>query len=173
MQEDQAPIVVNVDEVAEEAFKGPDGWTSYDKRLTPALPRRGHLGVCQTRVPPGHSAAPFHTHQIEDEVFFILSGRGLFRYGEQVREVGAGDAISCRAGTGVGHQIANPFGEDLLYLAIGMNDPNEVCTYPDSGQILVRSLQRNGFLKTAGYFDGQPAPLRIMTMPRSPETGDE
>ncbi len=172
MQGNQAPIVVNVDEVAEEAFEGPDGWASYDKRLT-ALPRQGHLGMCLTRVPPGHSAAPFHTHQIEDEVFFILSGRGLFRYGEHVREVRAGDAISCRAGTGIGHQLANASEEDLLYLAIGMNDPNEVCTYPDSGQVFVRSLQRRGFLNTAGYFDGQPAPPRVMTMPRSVGTSDD
>ncbi len=125
----------------------------------------GHLGMNLSRVPPGQSGCPFHTHQIEDEIFFVISGRGIFRYGERVREIRAGDTVSCPAGTGSGHQIANPFDTDLVFLAIGTNDPNEVTTYPDSGQIMVRSLKVNGFLTRAGYLDGQPAPSPIMTMP--------
>ncbi len=165
MPHDQAPNVVNVDEVGEEAVEGPDGWLSFYKVLTPALPRMGHLGMNLSRVLPGQSACPFHTHQIEDEVFFVISGRGVFRYGDRVREIRAGDTLSCPAATGMGHQIANPFDQDLVYLAIGINDPNEVATYPDSGQIMVRSLKQNGFLKSASYFDGQPVPSPIMTMP--------
>ena len=156
--------VIHVDEVEELAVDAPEGWKSFYKVLTPALPRMGNLGMNLSRVPPGQSACPSHTHQIEDEVFFVLSGRGVFRYGETAWDIGPGDTLSCQAGTGVGHQIANPFDEDLVYLAIGMNDPNEVATYPDSGQIMVRSLKRNGFLETAEYFEGQPTPSPIMTM---------
>ncbi len=158
--------VLNANDVAEEAFVYGDNWASFDKQLSPAKRHAGRLGVILARVPPGKSACPFHTHQMEDEVFFVLSGRGLLRYGEEVREIAPGDCVTCPAGTGVAHQIANPFEEDLRYLAIGTNDPNEVCTYPDSGQIMVRSLGRNGFLREADYFEGQPDPLRIMTMPR-------
>ena len=172
MSRDQVSNVVNVDDVAEEAVEAPDGWISFYKILTPALPRMGRLGMNLSRVPPGQSARPFHTHQIEDEVFFVISGRGVFRYGDRVREIRAGDTLSCPAGTGTGHQVANPFDADLLYLAIGMNDPNEVATYPDSGQIMVRSLKRNGFLKDANYVDGQPAPSPIMTMPIEARGGD-
>nr|WP_321984841.1 cupin domain-containing protein [uncultured Lichenicoccus sp.] len=157
--------MVNVDEIEEEAVTAPDGWISFFKPLTPALPRMGHLGMNLSRVPPGQSACPFHTHQIEDEVFFVISGRGLFRYGDRVVEIRAGDTVSCPAGTGIGHQIANPFDADLVYLAIGMNDPNEVATYPDSGQIMVRGLKQRGFLAAADYFEGQPAPCPILTMP--------
>ena len=130
----------------------------------------GHLGMNLTRVPPGQSACPFHTHQIEDEILFVISGRGVFRYGERVREIRPGDTLCCPAGSGIGHQIADPFDVDLLYLAIGMNDPNEVATYPDSGQIMVRSLQKNGFLRAADYFEGQPTPLPILRMPIEPRS---
>ncbi len=70
-------------------------------------PGGGSLGVNLMRVPPGRAACPFHTHQREDEVFSVLSGRGLLRYGEEVRELREGDCVSCPAGTGVAHQIAN------------------------------------------------------------------
>jgi uncharacterized cupin superfamily protein len=161
---ENAPNVVNVDDVAEVTVDDQKTWLSHYKPLTPALPRLGHLGVNMSRVPPGQSACPFHTHQIEDEVFFVISGRGVFRYGETLRPIGPGDCITCPAGTGIAHQIANPFEEDLVYLAIGMNDPNEVCTYPDSGKVMIRGLHQTGYLKPAEYFDGEPGPTRIMAM---------
>lgn len=156
MSEHAVSNVVNVDEVVEEqAFEG-EHWGHAWKVLTPSMGRMGRLGVSQTRLPPGRVAVPFHAHQREDEVFFVLSGRGLLRYGESVRELRAGDCVSCPAGTGIAHQIGNPFDEDLVYLAIGMNDPHEVCTYPDSGKVLVRSLRRIGTLGEASYMDGEP-----------------
>ena len=170
------PNVINVDEVPDEIESAPEGWVSFNKALTPALPRMGHLGMNLARVPPGQSACPFHAHQIEDEIFFVVSGRGVFRYGDRVTELRPGDAVSCPAGTGMAHQIANPFEADLVYLAIGMNDPNEVAIYPDSGQVLVRSLKRRGFLEPADCFEGQPSPSPIMTMraePRSSIGGDQ
>lgn len=163
-----APLVVNIAQVEE--ISGEDGppWLSYYKPLTPALePRLGRLGVNQSRVPPGMTACPAHTHQLEDEVFIVTAGRGVFRYGETVREIGPGDVISCPAGTGTAHQIANPFDKDLVYLGIGMNDPNEVCTYPDNGKVMVRSLQTHGYLKAADYFEGEPDPPRIFGLSKA------
>jgi uncharacterized cupin superfamily protein len=160
-----APKVINIADVPEIEDGDCAPYHTYYKPLTPALtPRIGHLGVSLTRVPPGRAVCPFHAHQLEDEVFLIQSGRGLFRYGDSVQEVGPGDCISCPAGTGVAHQIANPFDEDLVYFAIGMNDPNEVCTYPDNGKVMVRSLKTHGYLKAADYFEGEPDPPVIFSM---------
>jgi uncharacterized cupin superfamily protein len=161
----EKPTVVNVADVAEVVESDGGYWQSAYKPLTPALePRMGRLGVNLTRVPPGKTGCPFHAHAIEDEVFFVLSGRGVFRHGETLREVKAGDCISCSAGTGVAHQLANPFDEDFVFLAIGMNDPNEVASYPDSGKVLVRALHKVGFLTVADYLDGEPAVPRIFGM---------
>ncbi len=159
------PHVVNVDDVEPITFTDGQYWHSIDKPLTPALePRMGRLGMVMARVPPGKSGCPFHTHALEDEVFFVLSGRGVLRYGESVQEIKPGDCISCPAGTGIAHQIANPFTEDLVYLGIGMNDPREVCTYPDSGKMMVRALKLVGVLAPADYMAGEPAVPKIFKM---------
>lgn len=161
------PRRVTAENVPEEVFEAEDRWRSFDRRLTAAPPKAGRLGMVQCRVPPGASAAPFHTHQREDEAFNVLSGRGLFRAGETVVEIGPGDCLDCPAGTGIGHQIANPFDQDLVYLAIGVSDPDEVCTYPDSGQVMVRSLGLTGRLDERDYYADQPDPMRILSLWRA------
>ena len=72
--------------------------------------------------------------------------------------------MSCPAGTGTAHQIGNPYEQDLVYLAIGAHDPNEVCMYPDSGKVLIRSLEQIGRLEATDYFDGEPKPPRILSL---------
>jgi uncharacterized cupin superfamily protein len=157
--------VVNVNDVEEDLqFEG-DHWGGGCKPLTPALAALpGRLGANLTRVPPGYSACPFHAHVREDEVFYVLSGRGVFRYGDELQEIGPGDCLSCPAGTGVAHQIANPFEQDLVFLAIGPNDPHEVCTYPDSGKVSVRALHQVGHLRQAPYMDGEPDMPKILDL---------
>jgi uncharacterized cupin superfamily protein len=147
------PHVVNVEEAEESSYEGNAHFRARVKRLTP---RGAALGVRCNRVAPGKTACPFHTHQVEHEAFFVMSGRGVLRYGEVLRELRAGDCVYCPAGTGVAHQLANPFEEELVYLSIGTNDSNEVCTYPDSGKVMVRSLKRVGVLEDRAYLAGEP-----------------
>ena len=162
---DPRPTVVNVDEVSEiERLLG-DHWGGAYKIMTPSMREHGgRLGVNLMRVPPGRAPCPFHLHQREDEVFFVLSGRGVLRAGDEVRELRAGDCVSCPAGSGVAHQLGNPCDEDLVYLAIGPHDPDEVCSYPDNGKVLVRSLQLIGRLSNLDYLDGEPDPPRIFEL---------
>ena len=158
-------VVVNVDEAEEIEHLHGERWGGTYKVLTPSMqPRGGSLGVNVTRLPPGRALCPFHYHQREDEVFFVLSGRGWLRYGDTVTELRAGDCVSCPAGTGVAHQIANPFAEDLVYLAIGPDDPDEVCVYPDSGKVMVRSLKQVGRLERTAYMDGESDEPRIFEL---------
>lgn len=160
-----APIIVNVEDVPATTRSRNAHYGASFKPLTPSMrPRGGSLGVNWMRVAPGHTACPFHAHLREDEVFFVLSGRGVLRYGETVQTIKAGDCVSCPAGTGTAHQLANPYDEDLVYLSIGPFDPHEVCTYPDSGKVLIRGIQRIGTLDDQQYFDGEPEVPRILGM---------
>ena len=138
--------------------------------LTPGMrPRGGMLGVNRFRVAPNHAAIPFHAHQLEDEVLVIETGRGVFRYGDEpVREVVAGDCIVCPAGAGKAHQLANASAdEELVYLAIGAFEPQEVCTYPDTGKVLIRGLGRTiGRVAECDYMDGEPDMPRILDLAR-------
>ena len=159
------PNVVNVADVTEKDYLHEQHWGGSYQPLTPLLDQqKGRLGMNLSRLPPGRAGCPAHTHALEDEVFYILSGRGLFRYGDQVMEIGPGDCISCPAGSGIAHQFANPFVEDMVYLAAGRNDPNEVCHYPDSGKLLVRSLGKVGRLQEAAYHDGEDGLPAIFAM---------
>lgn len=163
-----ADYVINVDEVEEVEQLHGQHWGGGDKPLTPSMRARGgKLGVTRSRLPPGRVMTPFHHHQLEDEVFFVLSGRGVLRYGDDIRLLRAGDCVSCPAGTGKAHQIANPFEEDLVYLAIGPHEPHEVCVYPDSGKVLIRGLRRVGFLENADYMAGEPAEPKIFELARA------
>lgn len=107
---------------------------------------------------------PFHWHSREDEVFYILSGRGILRYGDKVLQLGPGDCVSCPAGTKTAHQIANPFDEDLVYLAIGHHDPHEVCGYPDTGKLLIRSTGDIGAMQAMKYMENEPDPPKIFEL---------
>lgn len=141
---------------------GEGHWESSWKVLTPSMRKAGgRLGVVQQILKPGRIGCPFHWHSREDEVFFVLSGRGILRYGESLREIQSGDCISCPAGIQVAHQIANPFDEDLVYLAIGLHHPHEICGYPDSGKILVRELGKVGQFDELEYLEGEPQEAMI------------
>ena len=163
------PVVVNARDLEESVHLDGDHWGGAYKVLTPALGGAdgrgmGRLGVNETRLPPGRALCPFHYHQREDEVFYVLSGKGVLRSGDRLIDIGPGDCISCPAGDGVAHQIANPFDEDLVYLAIGPNDPDEVCVYPDSGKIMVRSLRTVGVLEKTDYMHGEGSISPIFDM---------
>jgi uncharacterized cupin superfamily protein len=155
------PMIVNVDELPEQ--ERPIGqYGAAHQGLTPSMrPRGGSLGINRVRLKKGTSTCPFHYHLREDEAFFVLLGRGVLRYGEELREIRAGDCISCPAGTGIAHQIANPFDDDLVYLAIGTFDPHEVCVYPDSDKVMVRGAKLRGRMTAMEYFDDEPNPPKI------------
>ena len=57
-----------------------------------------------------------HTHADEDEIYYILSGKGIVDDTVTKTEVGPGDAVL--TGNGESHSIANPFEETLELLAV-------------------------------------------------------
>ena len=161
MSEQPTAHVLNVADVEETTYDGNRYFSARVKRLTP--PHAG-LGVRVNRVAPGQTACPFHSHQLEHEVFIVTAGRGVLRYGEELRELDPGDCVYCPAGTGVAHQLANPFDEDFVYFSIGTHDPNEVCVYPDNGKIMVRALKAVGALEKLPYLAGEPATPKIFEL---------
>lgn len=169
MSQPTAEPVVNVDEAEEhEAGSDSEHYHQFYKVLTPAIGEKpGALGVNVTRLPAGKVGCPFHYHLFEDEVFFVLSGSGVLRYGDELISIRAGDCIACPAGTQVAHQIANTGAVDLVYLAIGCNHPHEVCGYPDSGKVMVRSLKRVGWLEATEYMQGEPSVPKIFELARA------
>ncbi|MCB9731175.1 MAG: cupin domain-containing protein [Deltaproteobacteria bacterium] len=158
--------VVNVADAPEQGELENGQWGGFYRVMTPGMRGAGgKLGVAWNRVPPGYTGCPFHAHHLEDEVFYVLSGRGVLRYGDDLHDLRAGDCVSCPAGTGKAHQLANTSpDEDLVYLSIGPREPNEVCTYPDTGKVFVRKLGVIGHLAGTEYMDGEPDRPRIFDL---------
>lgn len=94
------------------------------------------LGAALYDVPPGKTAVPYHRHHTSDELFVILSGTGIYRYGDQRLAVKPFDCLAAPA-AGEGHQIINTGSEPLRYLALSNNTNADVVEYLDSGRIRV------------------------------------
>jgi uncharacterized cupin superfamily protein len=125
---------------------------------------------CQLHVvPAGKKAFPRHAHHVNEEMFFVLSGEGTYRIGEDTYPIRAGDLISAPAGdASSAHQIVNSGAVEMRYLAFSTRLDPDVVEYPDSGKFGVASMvpadkglmgaklayigRREGSL---GYFDGE------------------
>lgn len=96
------------------------------------------LGYNVTALAPGKRAFPFHNHRVNEEMFFVIAGRGEIRIGGSVYDVGDGDIIACPpGGAETAHQIVNTGDTELRFLAVSTMDQPEVAEYPDSGKFAV------------------------------------
>ncbi|MRD47965.1 cupin domain-containing protein [Caenimonas koreensis] len=127
--------VINIDELKLEHFQQGEKYESRGVRVGPLIGAK-QLGYSYDVLPPGKTGCPFHSHRAEEEMFFIVRGRGLLRYGAETRTVRAGDFICCpTGGPETAHQIINDSGEPLEMISVSTMMPAEVCEYPDSGKV--------------------------------------
>jgi uncharacterized cupin superfamily protein len=117
------------------------------------------LGYNLTAVPPGKRAYPFHNHRLNEEMFYVLEGRGEVRIGAESFPIRAGDIIACPpGGPELAHQIVNTGAGELKDLAVSTMQYPEVCEYPDSGKIgvlsdSIRYVNRSD--SQVGYWEGE------------------
>lgn len=100
------------------------------------------IGVSYEELPPGKQSCPFHYHMKEEEHIVALEGEATLRLGDERYTLRAGDYVGFPAGERLGHCLINETDKPFRYIMIGDNDPHEVCVYPDSHKIQVRSLDR-------------------------------
>jgi len=70
--------------------------TRHGSEIRPLIDRTSspitQCSLAEETLPPGHSVTPHHHRQIE-EVYYVVSGRGVMTVGREQHEVGPGDAI--------------------------------------------------------------------------------
>ncbi len=120
--------------------------------------RSKRIGVHIEEIPPGRWNGTFHWHTHEEEHFYILEGRALFRIGRKEVKAGAGDYAVFPPDGRAGHAIKNAGKGTLRYLVIGTRETGDVCVYPDSGKIAVGPLHKVGRLTKTDYWDGEVEP---------------
>src|SRR5438128_5980794 len=127
--------VINIDELELEHGSNGDTFEWNSARIGPKLGAKD-LGYSYDVIPPGKRGCPFHSHRAEEEMFFIVKGTGLLRYGNETRKVRAGDFICCPVGgPDTAHQLVNDSDAELAYISVSTMMPAEVCEYPDSRKI--------------------------------------
>ncbi len=138
-----------------------DNAQHYDLRSGEIGSRIGarKLGYNLTVVAPGKRKCPFHSHRVEEEMFFILEGSGELRYGDARYPICTGDVIACPpGGPETAHQIINTGDVELRYLAVSNRSEAEICEYPDSGKYLA--------FAPGGTSDGSlPKQVRVIGRP--------
>lgn len=129
--------IINLDEIDFDDVEENGYFTSKRGTIGARIGAR-KLGYNLTVLPPGKAQCPFHNHHGEEEMFLIIEGEGVLRFGAARYPIRKHDVIACPAGgPQVAHQIINTGTTTMRYLALSNIVDIETCEYPDSNKILV------------------------------------
>lgn len=157
--------VIHLSEVPSETMKVPEGssFGGVRQRVGMAIGAR-KLGYSFFTVPPGKAAFPFHLHNGNEEMIYILEGDATLRLGREEIPVSSGTFIACPPGPDHPHQLINTSDRDLRYLVVSTMEYPEISEYPDSkkiGAYVTNAGPRAGFralyLKdhSVPYYEGE------------------
>lgn len=93
-----------------------------------------HVGVSMARLPPGKESFALHSHSVQEEWIFILSGAGRVRLDREELLVQAGDFIGFPPG-GPAHLVCNDGDSDLIYLQGGDRREGDRGRFPELGLV--------------------------------------
>jgi uncharacterized cupin superfamily protein len=125
------------------------GWT-LSRRA--GLQRTGVNWLC---IPPGKESFAFHSHEVEEEWLFVLSGQGELEIGDERFAIGPGDFAGFPGGSHA-RLVRNTGSADLCYLSGGENRDVEVADFPRLGRRMVKVGGRATVYPAAA---GEPFPL--------------
>jgi mannose-6-phosphate isomerase-like protein (cupin superfamily) len=93
--------------------------TPHGSEIRPLIDRTTapitQCSLAEETLPPGKTVTP-HTHEVLEEIYYILSGVGVMTIGEESREVSAGDAIYIPKHNR--HTLTNTGHEDMKILLV-------------------------------------------------------
>ena len=112
-------------------------------------------GVRRIEVQPEGWATPAHEHGLDEEIFYVLAGRGLSWQDGRTHEIGAGDCVVYRPRRGA-HTV-HAMGGVLDVLAFGTRHYDESPRFPRLGMSLV-----GGFLVETVDGDTEGFPVQFV-----------
>ena len=158
--------VINLSEVPAVQINAPEGsaFGGSRQRVGAAIGAQ-KLGYSFFSVPPGKSAFPYHTHTTNEEMIYVVEGRGILRLGKDEIEVTAGTVVACPPGTESPHQLINTGNRELRYLVVSTMEYPDLSEYPDSNKVGAYATAALGkqvgfralFVKDqqVGYYEGE------------------
>jgi uncharacterized cupin superfamily protein len=156
--------MLHLDALAWEEFASPKrkflGWSKEvsialgAKRNTPTGLGDHPFDLELQKLAPGTSGCPFHSHALEWELFWIVSGTAHVRLADRMHTLHAGHIVLHPPGEA--HQITNASAtEDLTFWVIADNAPIDYWHYPDSQKWGLRRPRRFFRVAEADYWDGE------------------
>lgn len=148
--------ILNIDDLEYQAWGHGDRFEAKMGAISARLGAQ-KLGYNLTVLLPGKRAFPFHSHRVNEEMFFVLEGAGEIRIGAETYAVRKGDVIACPpGGPDTAHQLINTSdSEEMKYLAVGTSMSPEIAEYPDSQKVGV-------FAQFPADGDGKPTVMRYI-----------
>jgi uncharacterized cupin superfamily protein len=134
------PELISAAEAAAKAGRHSHPWNPRSEMVGVQLGRLAGLertGVSLARIAPGRESFVYHSHALEEEWLYILSGRGTAEIDGADYSVGPGDFMGFRTPS-VAHHLRNTGEEELVYLMGGERREAEVATFPTLGRKMVR-----------------------------------
>ena len=148
--------ILNIDDIEYQVWEHDDRFKAQLGAISSRVGAR-KLGYNVTVLAPGKRAFPFHSHRVNEEMFFILEGNGETRIGPDTFPVTKGDVIACPAGgPETAHQLINTSDTaEMKYLAVSTSLSPEIAEYPDSEKVGV-------YAQFSAQGDGKPTVMRYI-----------
>ncbi|HSE35847.1 MAG TPA: cupin domain-containing protein [Blastocatellia bacterium] len=93
--------------------------TPHGSEIRPLIDRTTsavtQCSLAEEKLPPGCVVTPHHHREIE-EIYYLVSGRGVMTVGDEMREVSAGDAVYVPRG--LRHTLRNTGSEPILLILV-------------------------------------------------------
>jgi uncharacterized cupin superfamily protein len=96
-------------------------------------PDDARMGATLYELEAGATGMRMHMHFGAEEMFFVLSGRPVFRSQNGEEELAPGDFVFCPEGRAGLHAFSNPTEESARILAISAGTFPDVVAYPEHG----------------------------------------
>lgn len=111
-------------------------------------------------IPPKKAGYPYHYHMKNEEVFYIISGKGLLETPSGNKQVSAGDIIICPPDKDGAHRLFNSSEtEKLVYLDCDVIHSPDVVHYPHSNKVgVIINGESSTFYKqdsNVDYYEGE------------------
>jgi uncharacterized cupin superfamily protein len=134
-----------------------EGW----RRQVFWRPDDARMGATLYELAPGTAASGLHMHFGAEEMFFVLSGRPLFRNLEGEETLSPGDFVFCPEGRAGLHTFGNPTDDPVRLLAMSAGGYPDVVAYPEDGYAWVATRDPDPELLARGGDPGIIARFEI------------
>ena len=124
-------------------------------------PDDARMGATLYDLPPGSDEDRMHMHFGAEEMFFVVSGRPVFRGAHGPEELAPGDFVFCPEGRAGVHAFSNPNEEPARLLAISAGGFPDVVAYPEAGYAWVATRDPDPALLARGGDPGIIARFEI------------